>query len=147
MNTFLKSYALVNQKGGAARTYVALAGNRVAAYYSLAPTSVEPADAPGRIAKGQPRHPIPCILLARLAVDQSFQGQGLGKFLFRDALIRSLRAHELVGGRAFLVHAKDDEAAAFYAKYGMLPSPTHPNHLYLLFKDIHRPCCKQLPPL
>ena len=136
LNIFLKSYALVNQKGGSARTYVVLENDAVVAYYSLAPTSVEHVDAPSRITKGQSKHPVPCILLARLAVDRRLQGFGVGKFLFRDSLIRSLRAHELVGGRAFLVHAKDDEAAAFYAKYGIICSPTHTNHLYLLFKDI-----------
>lgn len=69
-------------------------------------------------------------------MDTSAQGTGLGKFLFRDALLRALKAHELIGGRAFLVHAMDDEAKAFYSRYGMLESPTHPMHLFLLFKDI-----------
>jgi GNAT superfamily N-acetyltransferase len=109
---------------------------RVVGYYSLAPAAVEPQDVPERVLKGQPRHPVPCILLARLAVDKSFHGQGLGKFLFRDALLRAYRAHEQIGGRAFLVHAMDDEAKAFYIRYGVLPSPTHPLHLYLLFKDV-----------
>ena len=136
LDLFLKGYALVNQQGGLARTYVAISEGKVVGYYSLAPAGVEPAEAPERVMKGQPQHPVPCILLARLAVDKSAQGTGLGKFLFRDALLRALRAHNEIGGRAFLVHAIDDEAKAFYSKYGMLPSPTHPMHLFLLFKDI-----------
>ncbi len=136
LNDFLKSFALTNQQGGLARTYVALSDRRVVVYYSLAPAGVEPVDAPERVMKGQPQHPAPCILLARLAVDRSAQGMGLGRFLFRDAMLKALRAHEQIGGRAFLVHAMDDEAKAFYSKYGMLPSPTHPMHLFLLFKDI-----------
>ncbi|MCB8933047.1 MAG: GNAT family N-acetyltransferase [Fimbriimonadaceae bacterium] len=136
LNVFLKNYALANQQGGLARTYVVVSGGKVVGYYSLAPAGVEPVDAPERVRKGQPSHPVPCILLARLAVDKGAQGTGLGKFLFRDAMLRALRAHEQIGGRAFLVHAMDDEAKAFYSKYGMLPSPTHPMHLFLLFKDI-----------
>ena len=136
LNVFLKRFALPNQQGGLARTYVVLDDKKVVGYYSLAPAGVEPAEAPERVMKGQPRHPVPCILLARLAVDIHAQGTGLGKFLFRDALLRALRAHEQIGGRAFLVHAIDDEAKAFYSKYGMLPSPTHPMHLFLLFNDI-----------
>jgi GNAT superfamily N-acetyltransferase len=136
LNAFLKLFALANQAGGLARTYVVMSAGNVAGYYSLAPAGVEPAQAPVRVMKGQPRHPVPCILLARLAADLSFQGSGLGKFLFRDALLKALRAHEQIGGRAFLVHALDDGAKAFYMKYGMLESPTDPNHLFLLFKDI-----------
>lgn len=136
LDDFLKLFAWVNQRGGLARTYVVLANRRVVGYYSLAPAGVEPAEAPERVMKGQPRHPVPCILLARLAVDQSAKGQGLGKFLLRDAMLRALAAHEQIGGRAFLVHAIDEEAKGFYAKYGMAPSPTHPMHLFLLFKDI-----------
>lgn len=136
LNIFLQKFALENQKGGLARTYVVLSAGKVVGYYSLAPAGVEPSEAPERVMKGQPRHPVPCILLARLAVDQSTQGTGLGKFLFRDAMLKALAAHEQIGGRAFLVHAMDDEAKAFYSKYGMLPSPTHPMHLFLLFKDI-----------
>ncbi len=136
LNAFLKSFALANQAGGLARTYVVLSHEKVVGYYSLAPAGVEPSNAPERVTKGQPRHPVPCILLARLAVDRSAQGSGLGKFLFRDAMLRALWAHEEIGGRAFLVHAMDDEAREFYSRFGMMPSPTHPLHLFLLFKDI-----------
>jgi GNAT superfamily N-acetyltransferase len=136
LNIFLKTFAVTNQKGGLARTYVVLSEGMVVGYYSLAPAGVEPAEAPERVMKGQPQHPVPCILLARLAVDKTAQGTGLSKFLFRDAMLRSLRAHEQIGGRAFLVHAMDEEAKAFYMRYGMQPSPTHPMHLFLHFKDI-----------
>jgi GNAT superfamily N-acetyltransferase len=108
----------------------------VVGYYSLAPAAVEPQEAPARVMQGQARHPVPCILLARLAVDGRVQGRGVGRSLFRDALLRALGAHEQIGGRVFLVHALDEEARRFYERYGMLPSPTDPLHLFLLFKDI-----------
>ncbi|HEY3781498.1 MAG TPA: GNAT family N-acetyltransferase [Fimbriimonadaceae bacterium] len=136
LNTFLGSFALTNQKGGLSRTYIVLSEGKVAGYYSLAPAGVEPAHAPDRVMKGQPQHPVPCILLATLAVDRAAQGTGVGTFLFRDAMLRAFRAHEQIGGRAFLVHAMDEEAKTFYMKYGMLQSPTHQMHLFLLFKDI-----------
>jgi GNAT superfamily N-acetyltransferase len=78
------------------------------------------------------------ILMARFALDLSEQGKGYGKVLFRDALRRALAGAEAIGGRAFLVHAKDEEARAFYAHYGMEALPTNPLHLFLLFKDIRK---------
>jgi GNAT superfamily N-acetyltransferase len=140
INKYLKQHAAGNQTGGAARTYVVanenFGPNAIAGYYSLAPAAVRLQEAPERVRKGQAQHPVPCILLARLAVDRRCHGQGLGRSLFRDALLRALSAHDQIGGRAFLVHAMDEEARRFYERYGMLPSPSDPLHLFLLFKDI-----------
>jgi len=127
LNDFLLKFALQNQAGGSSRTYVVLCDNRVIGYYSLAPASVLPASASVRV---------PVILMARLGLDRKAQGKGLGKALLRDALRRALQGSEAIGGRAFLVHAKDEEARAFYCKFGMEESPTNPMHLFLLFKDI-----------
>lgn len=136
LNEYIRKYALQNQQNRSARTYVATRGSRVVGYYTLAAGSVNRADAPDRVAKGLANHPVPIILLARLAVDVSEQGQGLGKGLLKDALIRVASAADLVGCRALLVHAKDGTAKAFYERFGFIPSPTHELHLYLLTKDI-----------
>ena len=140
LNDYLQRPALGNQTGGAARTYVvvdqALSSNPVVGYYSLTPAAVTLQEAPERVRKGQAQHPVPCILLARLAVDQGYHGRGLGGSLFRDALLRALGAHEQIGGRAFLVHAMDEDTRRFYERYGMSPSPSDPLHLFLLFKEI-----------
>jgi predicted N-acetyltransferase YhbS len=136
LNDYLHKYALPNQQNRSARTYVATRGTRVVGYYTLAAGSVGRADAPDRVAKGLANHPVPVILLARLAVDRSEQGQGLGKGLLKDALRRVVQAADLIGCRALLVHAKDDGAKAFYERFGFVPSPTHPLHLFLLVKDI-----------
>lgn len=138
LNDFLIKYALQNQVGGGARTYVLTRGKRVIGYYSLAPASVMPADAPARVMKGPGRYPVPVILMARFALDLKEQGKGYGKTLFRDALRRALAGAEAIGGRAFLVHAKDEEARDFYTRFGMEASPTNPLHLFLLFKDIRK---------
>ena len=120
------------------RTYVALRGRRVVAFFSLAASSVEPGDATDRASKGQGRHAIPVILLARLAVDASEQGQGLGETMLLDALAKCAGAAGAIGARAVLVHAKDDRARAFYERYGFEPSPTHPLHLIMLMKDVRK---------
>jgi GNAT superfamily N-acetyltransferase len=83
-----------------------------------------------------PQHPIPAALLARLAVDQSVQGRGLGAWLLRDAMLRTLSASDALAMRVLLVHAIDDQARGFYERHGFEPSPTDPFNLQLLLKDL-----------
>lgn len=136
LTEWLRRYALQNHRAGASRAYVVQRGRRVVGYYAVAAASVEVEEAPARVKKGLARHPIPVILLARLAVDVSEQGHGLGGALLRDALIRIASAADEIGARAVLVHAKDDEAKRFYQHYDFEPSPTDPLHLFLLMKDL-----------
>jgi len=136
LTDYLKKYALQNQKKHAARTYVATRGNRIVGYYSLAYGSVSLEEAPQSVRSGLPRHPVPVILLARLAVDSREQARGLGAALLKDALRRTLQAAEIAGLRALLVHAKDDSAKRFYEKYGFEPSPLDAYHLFLKLSDI-----------
>jgi predicted N-acetyltransferase YhbS len=136
LNDYLKKYALQNQKKHAARTYVATRGNRIVGYYSLAYGSVSLEEAPQNVKSGLPRHPIPVILLARLAVDSAEHGRGLGAALLKDALLRTIQAAEIAGLRAMLVHAKDDSAKSFYGKFGFEPSPIDAYHLFLSLSDI-----------
>ena len=139
LNQFLIRFALGNQKAGSARTYVVCAdGTRVVGYYSLAVGAVEHAEAPDRVGRGLARHPIPVMLLARLAVDRSAQGRGLGRALLKDALLRTDQAADIAGIRALLVHAKDDEARAWYESFDFEPSPSDPYHLFLLMKDLRQ---------
>ncbi len=138
LNTYLLRFALVNQLSGTARTYVVHRDNNVAGYYSLAAAAVEPATAPARVGKGLARHPIPLTLLARLAIDQSEQGGGLGAALLKDAFKKFLLAQEIVASRALLVHAKDDAAAKFYLRFGFEASRLDKRHLYVLTKDIKK---------
>ena len=138
LNQFLQRYALVNQATGSARTFVSLSGPQIGGYYSLAAASAEHAAVPLRISKGLARHPIPMLLLARLAVDLKAQGQGLGRSLLQSALGKYLQASEVIGCRALMVHAIDDAAIGFYQSYGFEPSPVDAAHLYLLTKDIRK---------
>lgn len=137
LDRFLQRHALVNQKASSAQTYVVCwGGRRVVGYYSLTVGAVEHAEAPERIAKGLARHPIPVMLLARLAIDKPAQEQGLGKALLKDALLRTAQAADIAGMRAMLVHAKDEEARAWYEGFDFEPSPTDPFHLFLLMKNL-----------
>ena len=138
LNRYISRFALNNQSAGSARTYVAVAGNRVVGYYSLTVGAVAHAQAPPRMAKGLARHPVPVMLLARLAVDGEVKGQGLGAALLHDALARTLQAADIAGIRAVIVHAKDDAARRFYEHFDFDPSPTDSYHLYLLIKDLRK---------
>jgi GNAT superfamily N-acetyltransferase len=137
LDNWLKRFALVNQRASMATVFVTLSGARVVGYYALATGGVERAQAPDRVARGQPAHPIPVVLLARLAVDLSTQRKGLGRALLRDALIRVAAAANEIGVRALLIHAKDERAREFYMQQAEFePSPTDPLHLFLLMKDL-----------
>jgi len=138
LNRFLARFALINQRAGSAQTYVACRGETVLGYYSLTVGDVAHADAPARVSKGLARHPVPVMLLARLAVDRREHGLGLGKGLLKDALRRTLQAADIAGIRALLVHAKDEEARAFYEHFEFAPSPSDPLHLFLVLKDVRR---------
>ncbi|MDA1315306.1 MAG: GNAT family N-acetyltransferase [Acidobacteria bacterium] len=136
LNRFLIRYAMQNQQGGASQTYLALVGLQVVGYYTLVVGQVDYDDAPQRLKKGLARRPVPIMLLARLAISTGWQGKGLGSGLLKDAMLRTLQAAEIAGIRAFAVHAKDDEAKAFYECFDFLASPTDPYHLFRLLKDI-----------
>ena len=136
LNDWLRRFALTNQQSDSSRTYVLHRAGKVVAYYSLSAGAVRKEESPARVAKGLAKHPIGVILLARLAVDQNEHGTGLGKAMLVDALSRALLAADAIGARAILVHAIDEEAAAFYRKFGFEPSPLAPKQLMLLMKDL-----------
>ena len=136
LNEFLQRYALVNQKANSSQTYVCCWRDVVVGFYSLAVGSVEPKAAPSRVMKGLARHPVPVMILARLAVDRDHQRKGLGQALLRDALLRTAQVADIAGIRCLLVHAKDDAARRWYESWEFEPSLTDPYHLFLMLKDL-----------
>jgi len=139
LDEWLERHARGAHASGSARVFVATLedGETVVGYYALAAAQVAPDEATDRALKGQPRtRPVPAILLARLAVDRSHQGAGLGRSLLQDVLLRCLEAAEAIGARVLLVHAKHDTAKAWYTQYGFEESPTDPLHLMMLLKDV-----------
>ena len=138
LNVWLARYARQAAAAGSARTYVVVdkQQKRVVGYHALTAAGLERDSATTRIVKGMPQYPIPVVLLARLAVDLSVAGRGLGAWLLRDAMTRTPAAADTIGVRAMLVHAIDQNAAAFYLRHGLEASPTDPRHLMILIKDI-----------
>lgn len=137
LDHWLKKKALKNQQTGASRTFVVCVGKRVVAYYALASSAVAELAATGRLRRNMP-DPIPVVVLGRLAIDKSFQGQGMGRALVRDACLRVLSAAEIIGIRGMLVHALSAEAQAFYKNIGFDPSPLDSMTLMVTLADIRK---------
>lgn len=131
LNEWLKRRALARQVTGASRTFV-VAGerNQVLAYYALTAGAVAHTDEAGAIRRNMP-DPIPVMMLGRLAVDRSCQGQQLGSALLKDAYMHTVSVAENGGVRALLVHAINDTAKQFYIRRGFQPSPINPYTLML----------------
>lgn len=126
MNDWLRSRALKNETTGASRTFVTVEAESgdVAGYYCLSAGSLALEDASGRVKRNMPA-PIPIIRIGRLAVDQRFKGYGLGASLLQDAVLKGIEAARILGARAFVVDALNDDAERFYGKFGfeqMLPA-------------------------
>jgi GNAT superfamily N-acetyltransferase len=138
LNRFLIRFALSSQHANASQTYVGLADAAVVGFYTLVVGEVAYADAPERLTKGLARHPVPLMLLARLAVGAAWQGKGIGSGLLKDAMRRTVQAADIVGIRALAAHAKDDAARAFYEHFGFVASPTDPLHVFILTKELRR---------
>ena len=138
LTIWLQKFAWPNQQADSAKTYVAVRENRVVGYYALSAGSVHKHESPERIAKGLASHPVGVVLLARLAVDVTEKGKGLGKALLFDALKRIEEAADIVGVRAVMVRAIDDQARRFYEHFNFDSSPIDPFQLMLLLKDIRK---------
>jgi GNAT superfamily N-acetyltransferase len=135
LDNWLRNLAL-RSEGKSARCYVVCKENAVVAYHCVASGAIErDSAAPDALRKAMPPS-LPIMLIGRLAVDKRYQDQGLGKALLKDALQRILHAAKEVGARAVLVHAIDDEAVAFYARYGFKIFPPGSKTLYLPIEEI-----------
>ncbi|THK36487.1 N-acetyltransferase [Ensifer sp. MPMI2T] len=133
LDHWLKTRALSNQEKGFTAVLVVHDAGRVVGYYGLAPTAVVPSILPRAIRTGQPPNPVPCLLLGQLATDTAWVGQGIGTGLVKHALQRCVQAASLIGGRALMVNAVDDEAARFWQRRGFIPTTDDP---LVLFRSI-----------
>ncbi|WP_296743706.1 GNAT family N-acetyltransferase [Mesorhizobium sp.] len=130
LDHWLKTRALSNQEKGFTAVLVVHVERCVVGYYGLAPTAVIPWVMPRAIRTGQPPDPVPCLLLGQLATDARWSGQGIGTGLIKHALQRCVQAAGLIGGRALIVNAIDDEAARFWERRGFSPSRDDPRVLF-----------------
>jgi GNAT superfamily N-acetyltransferase len=138
LDSWLRDHALASQRADIARTYLVLECETVVAYVSLTTGSIRPETAPKRYARGMPRHPLPTILIARLAVDHRSQGNRLGSRLLAEALRRAVQASDVAAARLVVVDAIDDRAAAFYRRWGFIDVPENPRRLFRKISDIRR---------
>jgi GNAT superfamily N-acetyltransferase len=131
LNNWLREHALRAQEAGTARSYVWTQAEEraVRAYYSVAPTQIHRGEVSGGQAGGY--SVVPAYLLARLALDQSLQNQGLGKQLLVDALEKIVQAAQTGGGRLIVVDAIDASAAAFYRHHDFQPVKGNPQRLVM----------------
>jgi GNAT superfamily N-acetyltransferase len=136
LTRWLQQRALANERQGVSRTVVVCSdeGNCVIAYACLSAGAIVLAEVPGALRRNMP-DPLPVVVLGRLAVDRRHQGLGLGRALVADALRRSLAARRLIGARALLVHAIDEQAAAFHRSLGFRPSPLSASTLMLQLSE------------
>ena len=134
LNDWLRHKALKSE-GRSARCFVTCFQGAVAGYYCLAAGAVAHDGAPRKLRQNMP-DPTPVVILGRLAVDRAHQGRGIARGLLKDALLRIVKASDLVGARAVLVHAIDLDAVPFYARYGFRAFPTGQQSLYLPIDEI-----------
>jgi GNAT superfamily N-acetyltransferase len=140
LDEWLRIYAWTNHNSGSARVYVSIdnAAGLIAGYYRLSAGAVEHSVAPVRISKGLARHPIPVVLIGRLAVDRRYANQGLGRLLIRDAFQHILETADIIGTRAVMVQAKTPEAARFYVRLGFQASDADAMLFFHLLKDVKK---------
>ncbi|MFN7307265.1 MAG: GNAT family N-acetyltransferase [Acetobacteraceae bacterium] len=135
LDGWLKQRARTNQVAGASRTFVVCRGSFVVGFYCLAAGAVAIAAAPGRVKRNMP-DPITMALLGRLAVDRTLHGQGIGRAMLRDAVLRVLQAGEVLAVRGLLVQALNADAQRFYQACGFTSSPADPLILMATMGDL-----------
>jgi len=137
LTLYLHRYARQNDENNIARTFVAVDDTKkVFGYYSLSTCSIEFENLPEAFAKRLPAYPVPAALIARLAVDTNFNGQGLGSRLLIEALQNILTASEEIAIKVMLIDAIDEEARAFYLRFGFIELPGKKLKLFLPIETI-----------
>ena len=138
LNHYLSHYAGQHEKAGITRTFLVTTQDtdELVGYYSLSMGSIPRDNLPDNQKRRFPAFPIPVARLARLAVDQRYQGQGIGEFLFMAALEQCYRLSQNIGMVAVVVDAKHEQAALFYQRYGFESLPDQPLLLWLSAKKL-----------
>lgn len=136
LDSWLHTRALSNERRGFTVVMVVHDAGRVVGYYGLAPTAVVPAVMPRPIRTGQPPNPVPCLLLGQLATDLEWAGRGIGSGLLAHALERCVAGAALIGGRALVVNAIDEDAVAFWKRRGFVAALDDPHKLFRSMSDV-----------
>jgi len=138
LDDWLRTQASQQERTGNTRTFLAVfpGDDRVVGYYATTTYRLELDEAALAFGAGTRRYPVPAVLLARLAVDESAQGKSVGAHLLIHALTEIAKASRSVGFEVLVVHAFDEDAVTFYARFGFIRFEEHPLHLFLPLKDL-----------
>ena len=134
LDDYIRKRAKQDEKRDVSRVYVATfeaSPLEIAGFYTLSSCSIDLSALPVEIVRKLPRHPMPAVLIGRLAVSMEHHGKGIGAILLADALDRIKAANESVAVYAVVVDAKDDEAASFYQHFGFQKLMTRGNRWFL----------------
>ena len=140
LDDYIRRQAAQDAGRRVAQVFVAVADKprEIIGYYTLSAASFGKQDLPIRLAKRLPHYPVPAAIIGRLAIDLRSQGQGLGEFLLLDAILRVVHASNAIGVYAVIVDAKNDQAAAFYKRYGFMPFPSTSSRLFLPLRTFEK---------
>lgn len=140
LDDWIRTKAGQNERRNNTRTFVALdpESGRVIGYYATTTYRLDLDEAATAYGAGKKHYPIPAVLLARLAVDGTWAGRGVGRQLLVHALGGFAAASRAVGFEVVVVHAVDPDAVTFYARYGFTRFQSHPLHLFMATKDLIR---------
>lgn len=141
LDDYIRRYASQDVRRRVARVFIATPRDdlgRLAGFFSLSAGSVSCEDLPREMVRKLPRYPVPVALLGRLAIDRTFQGQGLGSILLSDACQKVVQASHALAIAAIVVDAKDASAATFYRHFGFLPLPGRVDRLLLPATILHK---------
>ena len=124
-----------------ARVFVCTArgDDSVLGFYTLSALSIDLSSLPERLSRRLPRHPVPCALVGRFAIDRSAQGRGLGRLLLADAIKRVVAAGDSMAIHAVIVDAKNDDARRFYTSFGFTSLQDDPMRLFLPLGSVALP--------
>ncbi|MCF7939660.1 MAG: GNAT family N-acetyltransferase [Spirochaetales bacterium] len=138
LDVFLKRHALKNQKQHLSNTWIAHEKDStgILGFHTLSAASITCSSLPERYSKKIPRYPVPCVLLARFAVDKAYHSQGIGSYLLRDAMNKTIDISYTIGAYALIVDAKNEKARNFYEYYGFIRLPENDDSLFLPINTI-----------
>ena len=147
LNTFIRQFAAKHIQAGISRTMVLPSQQKLAngkspicAFYTVAPSAIRRQTLPTKIAKKLPHYPVPVFLLAQLAVDKHYQGQGLGKITLIQALEYLWRVNQHLTAYAVVVDCLNQSAQNFYQQFGfeLLDEDNSKTRLFLPMKTIEQ---------